>query len=218
MINFEYRGKKFYFEKTATAEQLVNEIFNDNYKVFEREVEIGDGDVILDLGANEGMFSILMAKLFPTARIIAYEPVQRTFFQMIRNIGLNGVINIEVVNEGVGKGDGWMNVSNVHSGGSSCVDTLNPQTCHRVQAILTSIDGIFEKFGLDRVKLLKIDIEGSEHEALYDCKNLSRVDNMVAEFHINNNLIGKGYDMKELATWVGSQTNLVYYESCRMND
>jgi len=64
MIQLEYRGTQFYFEESATAQMLINEIFSDNYKIFEREVEFEDGDVVLDLGANEGMFSIMVAKLF----------------------------------------------------------------------------------------------------------------------------------------------------------
>jgi FkbM family methyltransferase len=222
MIQLEYRGKQFYFEESPTAQMLINEIFSDNYKVFERGVEscmeFLDGDVVLDLGANEGMFSIMIAKLFPGVKVISLEPVPKTFYQMIRNIGLNGVTNIRTDNVGVGKGECLMNVSNIYSGGSSLVDTYNPAITHQVKVNLCSIDEIFNKYGLNRVKLLKVDIEGSEYEALYDCKKLGQVDHMVAEFHMNTNLQNKGYDVKELATWVGSQTDLVFYETIRMNE
>lgn len=218
MHKVQYEGMDFYFNETPTSGMLINEIFRDNYKIFERGVKFEDGDVVLDIGANEGMFSILMAKMFPRVRVISLEPVPRTFYQMIRNIGLNGVTNIEPDNVGVGKEKGimLMNVHNEYSGGSSLVDTYDPLNHSQVSAIISSIDEIWDKYRLDRVKLMKVDIEGGEYDALYGCKSLGKVDNFVGEFHINDRLTNKGYDINQLATYVGSKTNLVFYERCKM--
>jgi FkbM family methyltransferase len=218
MEEIEFRGKKFYFNDTPTSKALISEIFNDNYKIFERGIKFEPGDVVIDIGANEGMFSIMMAKLFPDIMVIALEPVGRTFYQMMRNIGLNGVINIEAVNRGVGKEKriAAMNVHKTFSGGSSLVDTFDEQNHERVMVTLDSIDEIWSEYRLGRVKLMKIDIEGGEYAALYACKYLNKVDNLVGEFHINKYLQSRGYDIDELATWVGARTNLVHYDRCKM--
>lgn len=219
-----YKDINFKFTKTPTAPQLIHEIFSDNYHVFKRKIQFQPGDVILDIGANEGVFSILMAKLFPGTRILSFEPVPKTFFTMIRNIALNGVSNIYPYNIGVG---GKSNKSEIiycdktYSGGSSMVVTPNPESQDIAHVEVVALDDIFNpsKFPfVDRVKLLKMDIEGAEYESLYNSTILPRVDNMVAEFHINDRLTGMGYDINELATWVGSQCNLVYYEKMRMAD
>lgn len=216
MLELEYRGKKFFFNDTPTAKLLIAEIFNDNYKIFERGVVFEDGDIVLDIGANEGMFSIMIAKLFPTVRVISLEPVPRTFYQMVRNIGLNGVTNIQPVCVGVGKGDSFMNVHKIYSGGSSLVDTFDPVNHEVIVVCLTSIDEIWDRNKFDRVKLMKMDIEGGEYEALYACTKIPSVDNFVGEFHINERLKNKGYDINQLATWVGGKTNLIHYEACKM--
>ena len=216
MIELEYRGKQFFFNETPTAPSLVKEIFNDNYKLFDRGVALENGDVVLDIGANEGMFSIMIAKLFPGVRVISLEPVPRTFYQMVRNIGLNGVTNIEPVCVGVGKCDGFMNVHKEFSGGSSLVDTFDPLNHIKTPVCLTSIDEIWERYKLHRVKLMKMDIEGGEYEALYPCHHMADVDNFVGEFHINKQLEAKGYDINELATWVGAKCNLIHYDRCKM--
>ena len=220
MIEFDYKDKHFYFEETPTAPDLVREIFGDNYRIFERGIVFNPGDVVLDIGANEGMFSIMLAKIYPYLRIISFEPVPRTFFQMIRNIGLNGVTNIQPYNLGIGAtGKGNMNVHKQFSGGSSLVDTFDPINHENVEVDLVPLDAMFDISSLDKVKLLKIDIEGGEYEALYGSNGcLSKVENMVGEFHINDRLIKKGYDINELATWVGNKTNLMYYQPCRMAD
>lgn len=224
LISTTYNNILFQFTNTPTSPQLIQEIFTDNYKIFSRGLQFQPCDIILDIGANEGMFSIMMAKLFPFTRIISLEPVQKTFFTMIKNIGLNNITNIHPYNLGVGGRSNKSEIiycDKVYSGGSSMVVTPNFEAQDIVNIEVVAFDDIFDirKFPeINRVKLLKMDIEGAEYETLYNSTILPRVDNMVAEFHINDRLTGMGYDINELATWVGSKTNLVYFEKMRMAD
>ena len=224
LISTTYNNILFQFTNTPTSPQLIQEIFTDNYKIFSRGLQFQPCDIILDIGANEGMFSILMAKLFPFTRIISLEPVQKTFFTMIKNIGLNNITNIHPYNLGVGGKSNKHEIiycDKTYSGGSSMVVTPNFEAQDIVNIEVVAFDDIFDirKFPeINRVKLLKMDIEGAEYETLYNSTCLPRVDNMVAEFHINTRLESMGYDINELATWVGSKTNLVYFEKMRMAD
>jgi FkbM family methyltransferase len=52
---------------------------------------IRPGDVLWDVGANVGAYSILAAKLCPGARVFAFEPFIPTFAHLWENIVLNGV-------------------------------------------------------------------------------------------------------------------------------
>jgi FkbM family methyltransferase len=143
---------------------------------------------------------------------------------MIRNIGLNNVTNIHPYNLGVGGKSSKSEIiycDKTYSGGSSMVVTPNFEAQDIVNIEVVAFDDIFDirKFPeIDRVKLLKMDIEGTEYETLYNSTCLPRIDNMVAEFHINTRLESMGYDINELATWVGSKTNLIYFEKMRMAD
>ena len=220
MLTVEYPKGKFYFNKTPMGEVLVKEVFSDNYKVLSKGLAFESGDVILDIGACEGMFSIMMAKLFPQTRVIALEPVPQTFYSLLRNIGLNGAVNIEPCNVGVAKETGSMVISacnNNMAGGSSAVMTFNPVEHTQITVDVLSLDDVFEKYNLAKVKLLKMDIEGLEYDVIYASKLLGRVENFVGEFHINKKLKDvQGRDITELATFVGSKTNLMYYEPCYM--
>jgi len=213
-----YQGKEFFFNESPQIQTLIGEVFSDNYKIFEKKISFRKGDVVLDIGANEGVFSIMIAKLFPEVEIISLEPVPSTFYKMIRNIGSNGVTNIRPINCGVGKEAGVtsMVVCNTLSGGSSGVQQeFDPTKNHIEQVDIMTLDQVFALFS-SRVRLLKMDIECMEYETIYASSVLDRVDYFVGEFHINNFLISKGYDIKELATYVGSKTNLTFYETMRM--
>lgn len=215
----EFRGQKFWFEPTRDAPGLIAEIFGDNYKVLQRGVEFREGDVVLDVGANEGMFSIMLAKLFPQTRVIALEPVPRTFWTLVRNIGLNGCGNVEARNVGIGKSGqktAILNVSKDYSGGSTAWCTHNPEHHDRVEVELLSLDEAFSLYGIDRCRLLKCDIEGMEYEALYGSTVLPRVDYFTGEFHSNRRLDFESRRMDGLVTWVANQTQFIHVDLCHM--
>lgn len=222
IVKGRVNGIELQFFKAPQTVDMIKEIFSDSYRIFDRKISIPDNSLIVDIGASEGVFSIMMARLFPTCDILAIEPVQRTFFMMLRNIGLNGVMNIDVLNLGVGKesnpsfemavgkGD-W-------SGGSSGKMTFNPNNHEKMNVRIETMDNILLPYlkKHDRIRIMKIDIEGMEYDALYNCTLLDRIDHFVGEFHINNRLTAEGRDINELMTWVGSKTNVSYIERCRM--
>ena len=220
LIEHEFRGKKLSFTDTPQAPDLIREIFSDNYKVLEAGIEFKDGDVVLDIGACEGMFSTMMSVLFPHIRIIALEPVPRTYGFLVDNLTRNGCKNVEAYNIGVGKTGAKTGIINMglhnHSGGSSSWLTFDPTKTEKVEVGLISLDDAFELYGIDRCRFLKIDIEGAEYDALYSCTVLPRVDYMAGEFHMNQRLTFETRRMDALATWCHNQTKLIYIECCNM--
>jgi FkbM family methyltransferase len=219
IIKKEFQGHTFYFHHTPTIEALITEIFSDNYHILRSGMKIYDGDVILDLGANEGVFSIMMAKLAPKARIISLEPVARTYKQLIANISMNLPRNITTLNMGIGgfKRTEMITIDNVHSGGSSVY--MTPYDVSHTEPIqITTLDTIFEMFHIDLCKILKIDVEGMEHETLLQTTMLPRVDHVVAEIHINKRLQAMGHSVEKLVNHIQSKTNLLHYEQCYMSE
>jgi len=221
IIKKEFHGKTFYFFNTPTISALINEIFADNYHIVRSGINIDPGDVILDLGANEGVFSILMAGLFPSARIIALEPVGRTYKQLLANISINHINPASILTWQMGIAgsarDEQITIDNVHSGGSSVY--MTPYEASYTETIhLTTLDEIFKILAISRCKILKIDVEGMEHEALLNTSILPKVDHVVGEIHINKRLQSAGYSVEKLASHIQSQTNLLYYEKCYMSE
>ncbi len=220
IITHEFRGQTFSFTETPEAEVLINEIFADNYKVLEKGITFSPGDVILDIGANEGMFSIMMAKLFPETRVIALEPLPSTYFNLVRNKELNKCSNIEAYNVGVGSPGKHtatlVTNKNGMSGGSTSLCTFNPEHHNKTEVGLISLDEAFDLYSIDRCRLLKIDIEGAEYEVLYPSTVLPRVDYMTAEFHFNNKLDFQSRRPDGLIVWLTNQTKLIHADVCRM--
>jgi FkbM family methyltransferase len=65
---------------------LADEIVRDDGYGLKKIAATHQFDVILDIGANIGYFSVLAREAFPTARIIAVEPTPQTFDWLVKNV------------------------------------------------------------------------------------------------------------------------------------
>jgi FkbM family methyltransferase len=70
---------------------ILSEILVDKL-YFQEGVSISRGDIVLDVGANIGVFALCSAK--QGAHVYAYEPIPATFELLQENIHLHGLANI----------------------------------------------------------------------------------------------------------------------------
>lgn len=129
------------------------------------------GSVVVDLGGNLGVVTVYLSKKTgPTGKVIVYEPDQGNFEKLTKNLEINGVSNVIAVPKGVWKDEGTLEF---YAGGnytSSFVKTGFVARESKKYAVVSipvvSLDREFERLGLEKIDLMKIDIEGSEVEAL----------------------------------------------------
>lgn len=179
-------------------------------------------DTVLDLGGHVGMVSLYLAKKFPFIKIYSYEPTPANYEHFLRNLEANRVQNVEVFNRAVtddGRSLDMIAKFEVNSGGATgnLRDMTLPDHSY-FKAESTTLDAIFAERGITQCKLLKIDIEGSEHEVLLNANCLQRVEYLVGEFHINENLEGKGYSIERLQEHLKRfiPESKLTFTSCRM--
>jgi len=122
---------------------------------------IGEGAVVLDLGAYLGYFTVLAGRR--GARVIAFEPDPRTLPYLRRNIESNGIADrVRIVERAVGAAAGTA-IFFLSQGGDE--STLHPNATHEtaVTVQVTSVDSETEGLTVD---VIKMDVEGAELEAL----------------------------------------------------
>jgi FkbM family methyltransferase len=123
------------------------------------------GDCVVDIGANEGMMSLLAARLVgEEGRVIAFEPspVPRAIFQA--NLDRNGIRNVEIRGEGVADAAGELElfVPAVNTGEASFT-TLAYEEGERVRCPVVVGDEALASVSPD---FIKIDVEGLEGRVL----------------------------------------------------
>jgi FkbM family methyltransferase len=153
------------------------------------KIDFQPGDVVLDLGANLGIISILLAKKFPFTKIYSFEASPINYQNFVKNIEDNNCDNITPFNLAVwSASDSTVEIptSPTNSGGSSIYyksEFFEQYPVSKVQTI--SLEDIFDQNNIDNCKLLKIDVEGAEYEIFrtFPEEKLSNIKNIGIEFH-----------------------------------
>lgn len=153
------------------------EYCNNYYNI--EELENKQGNIMIDIGANSGDFSILLHKNYK--KIYALEPIDFVYDKFNKNIKINNIKNIKALNYGISHINTNANITiNKKSITSSRV---TEQGEHSIKLI--SWSELYKRMGNPKkIDLLKIDCEGSEYTLLKDPKILNYVKEIRMEFHI----------------------------------
>jgi len=124
--------------------------------------QLREGFVVLDIGANVGLISLLAAKrVGGTGRVYAFEPVPEIFVRLQENIALNGFNNIEPVPLALSSQRGMATISIAHDGASSLFCRVSNEF---VEVPTERLDDFVEREGIERVDAIKLDvIEGTNY-------------------------------------------------------
>jgi len=153
-ITTEFFGKPFvvpYGELNIFLAIEAAVVFSNTYRI----ENIKDGDVIVDAGANMGVFAIFCAVKFPHSMIYAYEPTPSTFEVLKENAKFYP--NISCTMAALGDRDGEASLVVVPGNGA-----MSSVGEGGIPIKIWKIDSLF----LPRVDFLKIHAEGYEAEIL----------------------------------------------------
>ena len=120
---------------------------------------------ILDIGANVGSVSCALLHALPGCRVAAVEPLPEVYKLLSRNLAEVGGGRGVAVNVAVAEHDGvgTMTVPGGETGSSHLVDGDPSDSAQpRVEVRVVGGPRLLELAGLDRIDLIKIDVEGFE--------------------------------------------------------
>ncbi len=152
---------------------IVSEILHDGYPLPK------SGDIVLDIGANIGIYSLYAAKA--GARVIAFEPEEENFALLQRNVV--EWPTIEAVHMAVADENGLRKLSvpfRCSTGQWSLLQEGEGQNVHCI-----SFHDIVQRWALLHIDILKMDIEGAEYQLLQSMSqsDLAKVRRIFLEFH-----------------------------------
>ncbi|WP_395661107.1 FkbM family methyltransferase [Aestuariivirga sp.] len=118
---------------------------------------------VLDVGANLGIYSLRMASMCRTGRILAFEPISRIRNLFARSVYLNNfshIIDIQPFALSDTDGEVALSIPAHHAGGASLDGGDGRSEFVQVRTLDQLVDGAFT------CDLVKLDVEGHEHKAL----------------------------------------------------
>ena len=129
--------------------------------------KIKPGSVVIDVGANIGIFSLYAARS-GAKRIYAFEPNRESFEVLVQNIKANDLENIIIpFNVAVGSNDGEKVLIPKYSSpyNKTVSNTINEDNYDVVETI--SLPTFIDKRNISKIDFLKMDCEGAEYPIIY---------------------------------------------------
>src|SRR5580658_4447549 len=129
------------------------------------------GDTIVDIGAGRGedVFAFSRA-VGPEGRVWAIEPHPVSFQILQRFCALNGLSNVTALNYACVDRPAMLQIETMPVWESNYVRAGEPTpTSHAVEGL--TFDSLCDRFGIDGIDFLKMNIEGAERTALPGCRD-----------------------------------------------
>lgn len=188
-------GLKLYIDKgdNTISQQLVQ---NGKWEEFETEIfkkNIKEGDVVIDIGAHIGYYTLIAAKkVGVNGWVYAFEPDPRNFMLLEKNVHVNNLKNVVLVNKAVTDktGSAKLFLSKTNTGDHRIFS--NESDRQSVNISTTTLEDFFNKRS-HRVDMIKIDIQGSEMYAFKGALKLIEKNKhmvVITEFWPHSMIIG----------------------------
>lgn len=181
-------GKQLQIADSLSFIWQYKEIFADQSYFFKSQ---NQSPFILDCGTNIGLSILYFKHIYPTAKVVGFEPDPSIFAIAQANIKQHILNDVEIRNEAVWVVDETLHFDSEGADGGS-ISSKNSKASIQVKAIKLKT----YLAAVEKVEMLKMDIEGAEIAVLLDCKEeLSKVDNIFIEYH---STIGQPQQLGEL--------------------
>jgi len=155
---------------------LIEEYKKENF-------EIKPNDVVIDVGAHIGLFTIYASQFCTNGKIYSFEPFADNYELLLENITLNNLDNVKSFNQAISNSNEPIKLFlNDDESGHS----MFSQSSKSIIVDSISLQKFFDENQIKHCNFLKLDCEGAEYEII---KNLpfeyfQKIDKLVIEYHM----------------------------------
>jgi len=182
--HFRYKlrnGATFVVRPFKFDRYIVDEIFLDRAYFPDSEFSIKNNDVVVDIGAHIGVFTVYAAKK-SNCYVYSYEPRPDNFALLKENVHLNKIEDrVKTFQYAVGGVSGNLQFSMDPEG----LGQLGGTTGRKIIVQSTTLKEIMDSNNLLKINFLKIDVEGAELDLLLNLPReyFSRIEKISMESH-----------------------------------
>lgn len=131
---------------------------------------IAAGNVVFDVGANVGYYTLLASQLVgPSGRVYSFEPLPRNLKYLREHIRINKLGNVDVLDEAVSDREGTVKFDDQAGSATGSISDRGQLTVKTV-----SLDDLVRTSVARRPQFIKIDVEGGEALVLRGAEKLLR--------------------------------------------
>src|SRR3972149_2234781 len=149
---------------------------NGVYEKFETDLvkqEIKKDDVVIDIGANIGYYTLIFAKLVgDTGKVFAFEPDPTNFELLRKNIEANGYKNVTLEQKALSDKEGKVTLAlSKQNAAGHHISSEQQAPKNSIQVDAIAADDYFKNFE-HKIDFIKMDVEGAESIVLSGMANI----------------------------------------------
>lgn len=192
------------FTKDVDCRFYLDDFEKENLSFFQKIIR--ENFVILDVGANIGIYSIIAGKkVGKKGKIFAFEPADWAYERLKLNIEQNKLTNVHSIKSGVSNFNGHLpfyvceDDSYNSLGSSPMMGTIGIK-----EIPVVTIDKFCKDNNLHIVDIIKVDTEGADYLVLQGAESLLKSENPPIIFCEYNKLITQGfnYNLKDFESYL----------------
>ena len=146
---------------------------------------INKEDIVIDIGAHIGLFSLFASQYWKNGKIFSYEPIKENYKIWKENIEVNKIENIISFNSAVSK---QTNKLKIFINSDDSAHSIFESEKNFIEVDSTTIKSIFDKNKIENCNLLKFDCEGAEYQIIESIPKeyFFKIEKMIIEYHLAN--------------------------------
>lgn len=186
--------------------------------------EIRPNDVVWDVGASYGIYSIFSAMMATKGKIYAFEPEASTHKMLIKNIKFNNLRNISTIQAALSdkKGEALLYRAESANIGTHSLTKRTDYPVSKKGVIIKTLtgDGLLSDNGIESPNLIKIDVEGAEMNVLYGMRKILKSKELrVLQIEIHPKILSlSDYDENMIAKFIEQYSFNIIKRKLRGNE
>ncbi len=159
-------GKKWVVGSSGKIMRYLTTTYESRLTYYSQKL-IKEGDVVFDIGAHVGYFTLLFSMLVgDKGKVFSFEPNKNNFCLLDKHVRINKLQNVRILPYAVYDIDGFLSFK---IGDGSGTGKISDDGQYFVSVV--SVDSFVLKNKIDRLDFLKVDVEGAEDKVIEGAKD-----------------------------------------------
>jgi FkbM family methyltransferase len=200
---------------TGDKSRVKEILLKNNYLKYNES--LNNYSVVFDIGANIGLFTIIIGFKYPGVKIHAFEPEEENYKLLLEQIKINNLTNVYASKTAIGaKEEKFRLFKSTNTGGHTLIGDSNFKSKNKITQDFemvnsTTLINYLAQNNINNISFLKMDIEGGEYDVFFNLANedFLKIEQIAMEYHFVNDK-KNGSELEKLFIGMGYLTKNEY--------
>ena len=150
-----------------------------------KEFKIMENDIVIDIGAHIGLFTLYASQFCKKGKILCFEPVEENYDLLLENIQINNLVNVTTFNKAISN---EKKITRIYLSEDQAAHSFYNEGPNFIEVESISLKEVIDSNKISECNLLKLDCEGAEYDILraFPDEYFKTIMKICMEYHFSN--------------------------------